>query len=187
MCDLIPSLTLKTKVSLVIHKRELKRTSNTGTLALKALVNSEMRVRGLENNGNLKHQALDLTDLLTDTYENILLYPTDKAVNLTPEVLQNISKPIQFIVPDGNWRQASKVHIRHKELDKIKHVKIKTINLDKDFLRKETTENGMATLQAIAYALGVTEGLEIEKALLGLYSEKLKRTLLSRGTLKTNP
>ncbi|MBI2209610.1 MAG: DTW domain-containing protein, partial [Deltaproteobacteria bacterium] len=46
ICGSIPRLDLSTRVCLIVHVNELKRSSNTGRLALRALVNSEMRVRG---------------------------------------------------------------------------------------------------------------------------------------------
>jgi DTW domain-containing protein YfiP len=177
LCSLIPVLDLKTKISLVIHHKELKRTSNTGQLALKSLSNSSMRVRGL------KDFPLDLEDLLSDEYETMLLFPFDNAEILTPDFVKGIKKKIQIIVPDGNWRQASKVNTRYKELDHIKRVKVARVGIDSYHIRTETTQDGMATLQAIAYALGAIEGEEVRDQLLKLYDEKLVRTLVGRGKL----
>lgn len=177
LCLLIPKLDLTTRVSLVIHHKELKRTSNTGQLALKSLTNSTIRIRGL------KDSPLDLEDLLTDDYETLLLFPSDDAETLTSDFISNIKKKIQIIVPDGNWRQASKVHTRYKELANIKRVKVGRVGTDPYHLRAETTKDGMATLQAIAYALGAIEGEEIQNQLLDLYNEKLVRTLIGRGQL----
>ncbi len=176
-CSLIPVLDLETKVSLVIHHKELKRTSNTGQLALKSLVNSSLRVRGL------KDSHLELGDLLSDEYETLLLFPSDDAEVLTPELAKTIKKKIQIIVPDGNWRQASKVNTRYKELAGIKRVKVARVGTDPYHLRAESTQDGMATLQAIAFALGAIEGIEVQNKLLKLYDDKLVRTLVGRGKL----
>ncbi len=175
ICDFIPTLNLKTRISLIIHKRELKRTTNTGMLALKALVNSEMRIRG-ENS-----EKLDLSDLLSQEYHALLLYPADNAVNFDRKFLENIDRPIRLIVPDGNWRQASKVNSRHNELKDVTRVSINTPNTSKLFMRNESRQNGMATLHAIACALGVIEGEDVMKQLMELYKVKVERTLISRG------
>lgn len=174
ICDLIPSLDLRTRLCLVIHKRELERTTNTGTLALKALKNGEVRIRG-EQTG-----VLDLSDLLTSNYRTLLFYPSDEATELTTEFIQADSRPVQLIVPDGNWRQASKVHYRHHELKDVTRVKISTPNPSKLHMRKETRPEGMATLQAIAYALGIIESVEVQDQLLALYNAKLERTMNAR-------
>lgn len=175
LCGDIPRLELKTKVSLIVHAKELKRTTNTGRLALKALVNSEMRVRGEGR------EALDLSDLLGSEYQPVLFYPSEDAVELNAEFVAACSKPLHLIVPDGNWRQASKVHTRHSELQHIPRVKIAYANKASHFLRAETTPEGMATLQAIAHALRIVEGEEVFAKLNGLYRLKLERTLRGRG------
>lgn len=175
LCEFIPQLDLKTRLCLVIHYRELRRTTNTGSLAVRALVNSEMRVRGEDRAG------LDLSDLLTPDYRTLLFYPAEGANDLTPEFVAADLRPIQLIVPDGNWRQASKVHYRHKELKDIPRVMIKAPNTAKYHLRAEHMAEGMATLQAIAHALGVIEGAAAKETLMKLYNLKLSRTLEGRG------
>jgi len=175
ICASIPTLDLKTKVSLIIHVKELKRTTNTGRLALKALVNSEMRVRGEEK------ETLDLTELLVPQYRTYLFYPSDNALELNEALVQESFLPIQLIVPDGNWRQASKVHYRHKELSEIPRIKISTPNMAKWHIREESSEAGMATLEAIAAALSIIEGPEIGNKLMKFYELKLQATLEGRG------
>ncbi|MBX3021920.1 MAG: DTW domain-containing protein [Bdellovibrionales bacterium] len=175
LCAEIPRLDLRTRVSLIIHYRELRRTTNTGRLAVKALSNSSMHVRGQER------ETLDLSSLLLPEYENLLFFPSDDAIALTSEYVAGLRKPIHLLVPDGNWRQASKVHSRHKELSSLVRVKINEPNTAKYFLRAESSPEGMATLQAIASALRVTEGEEAFRALNALYLLKLGRTLQGRG------
>ena len=178
LCATIPKLNLCTRVCLVIHRKELKRTTNTGQLALQALLNSEMKVRGAIN------EPLDLTEVLNSNYFPLLFYPSENAVELTADFVSKIQKPILLIVPDGNWRQASKVNTRHPELKDVTRVMISSKNSADQHLRKESTEYGMATLQAIAYALGAIEGESIQNELLKLYELKLQRTLIGRGELK---
>ncbi len=177
ICSLIPSLTLKTKISLIVHTKELKRTTNTGRLAIKALVNSEMRIRGEGK------EALDLSDLLSSGYKTYLFYPSDEAVELDENLVKSSPLPIQLIVPDGNWRQASKVHYRHHELKDVVRVKITTPNLNPLHMRAENTEHGMATLEAIAQALGIIEGKAVGDVMMKLYQDKLEATLRGRGIL----
>jgi len=175
ICEFIPQLRLKTKLTLIIHAKELKRTTNTGTLAAKALLNSEIFVRGKIN------APLDLTAQLTPDYRHVVFYPSDEAIEFNEVFVNESALPINLIVPDGNWRQAGKVHYRQTELKNLPRVMIKTVNTETQFLRAETTEFGMATLQALAYAFGVIEGEEIQAALLKLYKLKLSQTLKGRG------
>ncbi len=177
ICEFIPRLDLKTRISLVVHYKELKRTSNTGRLAIKALVNSELVIRGFEQT-----EKTDLTKILNPNYQSLLLYPADGAEFLTQEYLENYERPIHLIVPDGNWRQASKVNSRHLELKDVPRVKLLPRVSGPLFLRKEHIENGMATLEAIAAAFGVIESSEVGAQLSQVYKLKLEQTLKARGT-----
>lgn len=174
-CEQIPSLAFKTRVSVIVHAKELKRTTNTGRLATLALVNSSLHVRGLPD------QHLEVSTILDAAYQPLLFFPSDDASELTPELIASFEKPILLLVPDGNWRQASKVHSRYPEFADIPRVKIAGANTATHFLRKETTPEGMATLQAIAEALGVIEGSDARARLMQVYDLKLARTLQARG------
>ena len=106
--------------------------------------------------------------LLPD-HQPLLLYPSDDAVNISEGILKTISQPIQLIVPDGNWRQASKVHYRHSEIADVPRVFVKGY-IDPLFrLRSEASELGMATIQAIAFAFGAMEHSSVQNQLLKLY------------------
>src|SRR5713226_7606195 len=178
ICDSIPTLDLNTRVCLVVHVNELKRSSNTGRLALRALLNSEMRVRGETR------EPLDLRDLLTHRYRTFLFYPSVDAVELDHELVARERTPIQLIVPDGTWRQARKVHSRHHELKDVPRVKISTPSNSVFQLRAQSRPEGMATLQAIAHGLGVIEGDLVGAQLMKLYHAKIERTLIGRGLLR---
>ena len=174
-CARIPQLSFATRVVLVVHAKELKRTTNSGRLATEALVNSEVRVRGEGR------EPLDLSDVVKSDYHSLLFYPADNAVELTPELATTLPRPIQLIVPDGSWRQAAKVHTRHPELAGVTRVMISRPNLARHHLRKESSEYGMSTLEAIAQVLAVLEGPERAAPLFELYREKLSATLKGRG------
>jgi DTW domain-containing protein len=175
---LIPTLDLKTRVCIVFHVNELKRSSNTGRLALRALLNSEMRVRG----GG--REPLDLSDLLTGRYRTFLFYPSADAVELDSNLVARERTPIQLIVPDGTWGQAGKVQSRHPELKDVPRVKIGAPSPSKFHLRAQHRPDGMATLQAIAHGLGVIEGDLVKAQLMKLYDAKVERTLRARGLLR---
>jgi tRNA-uridine aminocarboxypropyltransferase len=177
LCDLVPRIELRTKVCLVIHHRELSRSSNTGLLALRALVNSEMRIRGEGR------EALDLKDLITLQYRTFLFYPSGDAAELDEALVMQESTPIQLLVPDGTWRQARKIHSRHLELRNLPRVKISKPNNSTFQLRAQTRPERMATLQAIAQGLGIIEGDLVRAQLMKLYHAKIDRTLKARGIL----
>ena len=175
MCAELPRLDLRTKIALVIHHRELSRSSNTGLLALQSLVNSEVRIRGESR------EALDLSDLLSLRYRTLLFYPSADALELDRELVCRELRPIQLIVPDGTWRQARKIHSRHIELRDIPRVKISAANRRTFQLRAQSRPERMATLQAIACALRIIEGDPVAARLMKLYHARVDRTLRARG------
>ena len=178
MCAELPRLELRTKVALVIHRHELLRSSNTGMLAVRALANSELRVRGASR------ETLDLRDLLSPHYRSLLYYPSSDAIELNSELVAADPRPIQLIVPDGTWRQARKIHSRHHELSNVPRVKISTPNDSTFQLRAQSRPEGMATLLAIAAALGIIEGETVALQLMQLYQARVARTLSARGLLR---
>ena len=175
LCDVVPRIELRTKVCLLIHHRELSRSSNTGLLALRALVNSEMRVRGEGR------EALDLKDLITSQYRTLLFYPSADAAELDGALVMQAPTPIQLLVSDGTWRQARKLHSRHPELRDLPRVKISTPYNSTFQLRAQSKPERMATLQAIAEGLGIIEGDMVRGQLMRLYRAKIERTLKARG------
>jgi DTW domain-containing protein YfiP len=175
ICSQIETLDLKTKLTLIVHYKELKKTTNTGRLAIKSLLNSQMRIRGEIG------KPSDLSELISDQYQCLLFYPSKEAVELNCDFVAKFSKPIHLLVPDGSWRQASKVHTRHPELSSVPRVMIKDLNLATQHLRRESSQEGMSTLEAIAKAMRVIEGEEVFEVLFKIYKAKLRNTLIGRG------
>ena len=173
ICSQIVSLDLATRVTVLIHSKETKRTTNTGLLAAKALINSQVTVHGRRD------QATSVE--LPPGYQHWVLAPGAKSQELTTELFSKPGLPVHLIVPDGNWRQASKMPDRIPELIHLPRLKLVGLNTDRSFLRKESKPEGLATLQSIALALGFIEGAKVQRHLLELYDLKLQATLRGRG------
>jgi DTW domain-containing protein YfiP len=113
------------------------------------LPNSRVFERGNEGSG-----ANDF--ILDPERQPLLLFPDAMARPLTDFV--NSSKPITLIVPDGTWRQASKVRHRLAGIASIPLVGLPPGPPTQYRLRHESHEGGLATMEAIARALGVLDG-----------------------------
>ena len=100
ICSKLSILDTKTRVDLVVHYKELKRTTNTGRLIAELLSNQHIWIRGK------KDKPLDHSDVISKLYQSLLLYPADDAQELNATFIKtlNPTKPLQLIVPDGNWR-----------------------------------------------------------------------------------
>jgi DTW domain-containing protein YfiP len=176
LCADLPRLNLATHLTVIMHAKENKKTTNTGRIACLALPNSSLHFRGV------KDSPLDNDLILKSDYVPMLLTLNERSQVLTKEMVEKINKPIQLIVPDGNWRQANKMGHREKALKDILWVKIDSQDIDSERtrMRREHSKEGMSTLEAIAKALGVIEGSQIETVLDDLYVTMTQRTISTR-------
>ncbi len=180
VCALIPRLATRTTLLLVMHRTEDKKSTNTGRLATEALENSRIVLRGGEND-----EDADLS--WAPETRPLLLFPAGGAVPLdTLASVPGDDRPVTLIVPDGNWRQASKVHRRVASLRDVPCVTLRPGERSVYRLRSEAQVTGLATLEAIARALAILEGdagPAVERALLNVFRAMVERTLWSRGAI----
>ncbi len=180
VCGLIPRIDARTRVVLVAHRREARKTTNTGRLALMGLTNSEMVVRGHEDDPR------DAVAIAEGT-RPLLLFPHPGAISLASvATIPGDDRPVTLIVPDGNWRQASKIRSRVRGMSEIPCVVLPPGPPSTYRLRAEAHGFGMATMEAIARALRILEGergAEIERTLLDVFDAMVERTLRTRGTV----
>ncbi len=182
VCPLIPRLETRTRLILVIHHTEARKPTNTGRLAAEAMPNSQIVVRGRADMPN---------DTLawSPATRPVLLFPCEGAVPL--EEVATVSgddRPVTLIVPDGNWRQASKVRNRLEGMRDVPCVSLPVGEPSIYRLRSEAHPFGLATVEAISRCLRVLEGErgpEIERALMHVFRAMVERTLWSRGDCET--
>jgi len=184
VCALSPRLALDTRVLILMHVREIPLTTNTARLAHLALPNSEIRLRG-ERPGEAP--PLDCADLAGDPARPAyVLFPSDDARTLTPELARDLKarglKPT-LVVPDGNWKQCAKFARRVPGLENLPRVKLPAGPPSEYLLRKEPRPECVSTFEAIARALGVLEGPEVEARLYEYFRLKQDRLLWARGVL----
>lgn len=171
VCDEIPRLSLRTRVVVVMHKRERHKTTATAPLALRALENAELHVHGLPD------APLDLRGLHEQGRQVLVLFPSDDAVELRPP---DDGREVTLVVPDGSWRQASKAVRRIPGLAEAPKVVLPPGPPTAWRLRREPREGGLATLEAIARSVGVLESKEAQAALEALFERVVERTLWTR-------
>jgi DTW domain-containing protein YfiP len=162
---------------LVIHRREERKPTNTGKLAVECLVNSRVLVRG-HSDSNDREFTLD------PDRQSLLLFPSETARPLSEYV--NDPRPITLIVPDGTWRQASKVRNRMPGLVEVPLVALPSGPPTTYRLRHESHEGGLATMEAIARAFGVLEGPSVQSELERVFRIMSERALWARGALDSS-
>lgn len=179
ICSDVPRLETLSRLVLVVHHRELKKPTNTGGLAARCLVNSEVHVSGAIGT------VVDYDAVAPESATNLFLFPSEDAVPLTPENARGFKGPIRLIVPDGNWGQAARIRKKLKDSPRIINVSLPEGPVTRYQLRREALDRpeGLATLEAIARAMHALEGPQISDALLAIFRTFVDRTLWSRGKL----
>lgn len=175
LCSEIPTLQTRTRLVLLIHRIESRKPTNTGKLACLCLPNSEIVERGYT-----AQDGRDGTLSWSPDSLPLMVFPHEGAIPLTEVKTQ---RPITLIVPDGTWRQAFKMKKRMRELADVQCVTLPEGAESQYRLRKETRDGGLATLEAIARAMGILEGREVEDGLLRPFRIMVERTLWARGLI----
>lgn len=177
ICALVPRLETRTRLELIVHCREEHRPTNTGQLAAQCMTRSAISIVGD------RERPLQLAPV-TDREQPLLLFPADDAVPITH--FATSERPIVLFVPDGSWRQASKMRKRVPGLATVPCVTIPDAGPTNYRLRAEVHAGGLATFEAIARALYHLEGdagPQIETAMLAVFHVMVERTLWLRGAL----
>ncbi|QSV46757.1 tRNA-uridine aminocarboxypropyltransferase [Geobacter benzoatilyticus] len=180
VCPAIPRYDLATRVVLVMHHREYPKPTATGPLALEALPNSELRIHGERDS------LLDLSDLAVPERRTLLLYPGDDVPVLTRELVERDPRPVTLVVPDGTWRQASRMGRRLPGLAHAEMVRLPEGLPTQWGVRREHHPQGLATFEAIARALGIIESPAVQTGLEELFRLMVQRTLEAGGRTVTS-
>ncbi|HSQ65147.1 MAG TPA: tRNA-uridine aminocarboxypropyltransferase [Polyangiaceae bacterium] len=176
ICELIPALATRTRLVLVIHRVELRKPTNTGRLAADCLTNSEIVVRGHEDSPTPPFVA-------SSTSRPVFLFPHADALPL--DRFARSEAPVTLIVPDGTWRQAAKVRNRVPGFRDLPCVSLPPEEPSIYRLRSEAHEHGLATIEAIARAMGILEGVAVRREIERIFRAMVERTLWARGELES--
>jgi DTW domain-containing protein YfiP len=179
-CDLIPQITLKTRVMILMHASEQVLTSNSARLAAKALTNSEIRIHGR------KDERMSTVGITEPDRQSLLLFPSMDATELNADFVSRLTRPVNLIVPDSNWRQTRKFVRREAALTGMLHVKLPAGVPSEYRLRNQPDPSSLCTLEAIARALGLIESPDAQERLEFLLRVMVERTLWSRGHISAD-
>jgi DTW domain-containing protein YfiP len=212
ICALLPRLETRTRVVLLLHQLEVVKPTNTGLVAARCLVNSAIVYRGrspayvygdsdaqesqaiddahpdgdAEGAGaSLDEQAAQLAAQLPAGGRAAFLFPHATATPVAAWREASGDAPLTLVVPDGTWRQANRARSRLARALNLPCVTLPEEPGDADVerLRTPTRPGRLATLEALARALGVLEGPAIEAGLLHVFRVMTDRTLWTNGRL----
>jgi DTW domain-containing protein YfiP len=171
VCEHIKPFEIKTLVSLVVHVRELKLTSNTAQFAQKLLPSqAEVIIRGRVN------ETFTPTSILEKPGRALFLYPHEDALELNQDFKQAHPGPYHLIIPDGNWQQARKVRQREKGFSSLLAVKLPPGITSEYGLRKAHHPEWVSTYEAMAHALGILENENVRDRLMDFFRIWVRNT-----------
>jgi DTW domain-containing protein YfiP len=104
---------------------------------------------------------------------------------LSPEDV--VGEPPVLLVPDGTWSQARKLLQRDPDLQRAEIVTLPPGPPSRYGLRRNAREGTLCTLEAIARALGIMEGREIEARLMSVLDLFVGRSLAVRAGIGPEP
>jgi len=181
VCEHIVPLVLQTRVVLIMHYKELPKTTATGPMALAALDNSELHVHGRRD------QPALLEHLHDEQRRVLVLFPQEGASPLHEAFRNDDPRPVTLVVPDGSWRQASRIPKRIGALARAQAVTLPPGPTTRWGVRKETHPSGLATFEAIARALGYLESAAVQLELEALFERMVTATYENRGHERDAP
>jgi DTW domain-containing protein YfiP len=176
ICDRVKQMQTRTTLTMIMHRNELSKTTNTGVMACHCLSNSRLLRFGVVEE--------PLPDPLFSREERpVLLFPHDHGRPLSD--FRHSDKPINLVIPDGTWRQASKMSKRVPGLLGVECAYLPPGEMSKYQLRTNQKEGGLSTMEAVARAFGVLEGEAVQAELEHAFRLMIERILWMKGKIKT--
>jgi DTW domain-containing protein YfiP len=168
LCGELPRLSVRTRVVVVMHTNEVQKSSNTGRLAVAMLGGAELRVRGRPNESIPE----------APPGKRLALFPMPDARSLTEDDARD-EAPV-LLIPDGNWTQARRMLIRDPWLRDAEIVRLAEVGPSRYPLRRNSRPGTTCTLEAVARALGILEGEDVERAMLDVLDLFVERSIRMR-------
>lgn len=167
------------EILVLMHFKEARLPSNTGRLAQLLMPDTcRVEIRGKQNTASKS---------CLDPSRAILIFPTKDSLELPKHISEfknalSVTPCAQLVFPDGSWRQASKVPKRIAALQEVPAFHLSSdLAPTKYQLRNEPKTGGLATFEAIARVLGMTEGLELQEKLESFFEIFVHQSLATRA------
>ncbi len=177
VCSLMPRLSNRVPVQLLMQWKESGRSSNTGRLVKQVLEQCDIHMRGRPG------QPFTGESLLGPGRQGLLLYPGDGVEILQADMLDDPDKAV-LVVPDGTWRWSRRLWCHEPVLRKFRRVMLPPGPPSMYRLRREREAAHLCTYEAVARALGILEGPELGNAMMAPFPEVVERTMKARGRLR---
>lgn len=178
VCAHAPRVAARTPLLVVVHVSDVGRTSNTARLLALAVRDATLVCHGVFP------APADPAAHLPAGATPVVLFPGHGAEPLTPELVAALPSPPALVVPDGNWRQASRMVKRLPLLAGAAKVALPARAFAGPALRRNGPGHHMSTYEAVTQALAVLEGEAVAGPLLDFYRRATDRMLFDRGKIR---
>jgi DTW domain-containing protein len=176
-CAALKPQQIQHQISVVIHVRELKLTSNTAYFLEKMLPDqTKLWVRGRVHE-NFEAQTVLNSSKLKPLY----VYPDESAEVFDEKFMEKNPGPYHFIIPDGSWTQARKVHKREELLGNLPLIKLPENLQGQYLLRKARFAHWLSTFEAMAYVLKAAGEVHVAQEMLDFFKVFNERVHLTRN------
>lgn len=189
LCSRFPDCSdVRSRLLLVVHRRELRTTTNTGKLAVSMVPESGIHLRGAKEDPPLSSETLAAG---AGDRVPLLLFPGAGSQELNSESAarwtDHFQKGVFLVVPDGTWSQAVKIGQRERALVDLPRVHLPP-GADSSYrLRWNPHRERVSTFEAISRALGIVEGPvrgpTIQKAWEEFFQIRVEWALWARGLM----
>ena len=169
ICNLACSISNHTEVLILQHPLEQKNAKGTARLLQLSLSQCHIVV-------GETFSTDELTELLSEDRNNLLLYPSDTD-SITPSELKDIpspKKPLRLILLDGTWRKSRKLLHCNPMLKSLPRLALDSNSEGQYHIRKSHKPGQLSTLEACCAALTQLETLDLSP-LLASFDEFVRR------------
>ena len=144
LCDELPRVRSTLRVSVVMHRVEALRSTNTGRIVARVLDDATVRVRG----------ARDDAPVEAAPRRCLVLFPFEGARPLRRDDADpDRSRDATLVVPDGTWAQARRIARRDAWCASAEPVCVVPRAPSRYGLRRNARDGGLCTVEAVAEAL----------------------------------
>lgn len=163
MCRALPTLHTTLRLRFIVHRTEHFKPTNTAKLAAAMLPGATLEVHG----------GREGPSHAPEPGSAHVLFPSEHAISLERAISEGLRT---LIVPDGTWTQARRIARRHAACREQPKVRLDTQAPSGYRLRRNPPEDGVCTLEAVAFVLRILEGDGVADAMLTFFEEWVRRS-----------
>ncbi len=152
LCRFLTPVKHKTKITIIQCDKEGSNAKNTAKLL--PFLSKNISIVTEQDIADSKL----LSELSIQSDETAILFPSLVAKSISTCVSNNFCFD-HLIVIDGTWKKAKKLFYTHPWLNDLSHVALSEAYISQYAIRKTSIDNGLSTLEAIAYAIEENEGV----------------------------